>query len=65
MLTADLKLVDESEEFTAGQTILVRLCDGTDWKKKVFVRYATGTMCPYICENGKDGIIHWRYAKSI
>jgi hypothetical protein len=65
MCNTDLKQVDKSEEFTAGQTILVRLCDGTDWKKKVFVRYATGTMCPYICENGKDGIIHWRYAKSI
>jgi hypothetical protein len=68
MIDADLKPVDKSEEFTAGETILVRLYPTDNWKKKVFVSYSSNTMYPYICENNqvvKDGILHWKYAKSL
>jgi hypothetical protein len=78
MITDNLKQVDNAEEFTAGQTILVRLSPWDDWEKKVFVSYAPSTMYPYICENNQvypyicknnrvvnAGILHWKYAKSI
>ena len=65
MRTADLKLVDESEEFTAGQNILVRDYDWVDWKEKVFVRYEHGAVYPYICQYTKCHTEPWKYAKSI
>jgi hypothetical protein len=68
MINADLEPVYKPEEFTAGQTILVRLSPWDDWEKKVFVRYSSSIMYPYICEYkqvGNDGILHWKYAKSI
>jgi hypothetical protein len=65
MITADLKPVDKSEEFTAGETILVRRCTMDYWEKKVFVRFDPRAVYPYVCENGEDDIHHWGYAKSI
>jgi hypothetical protein len=67
MITADLELLDQSEEFTAGQSILVKDYEFDDWKKKVFVRYTTGDIYPYVCEDGQDDTRywHWKYAKSL
>jgi predicted RNase H-like nuclease (RuvC/YqgF family) len=65
MITANIKTVDKSEKFTAGQTILVRRCTMDYWEKKVFVRFDPRAVYPYVCENGEDDIRHWGYAKSI
>jgi hypothetical protein len=68
MINADLEPVYRPEEFTAGQTILVRLSPWDDWEKKVFVRYSSSIIYPYICEYkqvGNNGILYWKYAKSI
>jgi hypothetical protein len=65
MITADVKQVDKSEEFMAGQTILVRDYDWVDWKEKVFVRYEHGAVYPYICQYTKCHTEPWKYAKSI
>jgi hypothetical protein len=65
MITADLKPVVKSEEFMAGQTILVRDYDWVDWKEKVFVRYDHGAVYPYICQYTKCHTEPWKYAKSL
>jgi hypothetical protein len=65
MITADVKQVNKSEEFTAGQTILVRDYDWVDWKEKVFVRYDHGAVYPYICQYTKCHTEPWKYAKSL
>jgi hypothetical protein len=67
MITSDLKPVVKSEEFMAGQTILVRDYDLVDWKEKVFVRYEHRAVHPYICETGSmpRRKVGWKYAKSL
>jgi hypothetical protein len=66
MITADLKLVDESEEFTRGQTILVRDYVNDDWEKLLFLRYEKCDDYPYICGNDSLAIwTSWKYAKAL
>jgi hypothetical protein len=65
MIAADLKPVDKSEEFTAGQTILVRDREFDDWEEKVFVRYEPNDIYRYECESCEDCILPWKYAKSL
>jgi hypothetical protein len=55
MRTADLKLVDESEEFTAGETILVRNFKDEKWNDRVFIRYGVDKDFPYVCESFSYG----------
>jgi hypothetical protein len=66
IITADLKPVDKSKEFTVGQTILVRQLPSDDWEEKVFVSYLLNdSMFPYICEEGEGWLVLWKYAKSL
>jgi hypothetical protein len=68
MITSDLKPVVKSEEFTAGQTILVRDHESEEWDKRVFIRYNNYHDFPYLCEHseyGKSQSVNWKYAKSL
>jgi hypothetical protein len=65
IITAYLKPVDKSKEFTVGQTILVRQLPSADWEEKVFVSYDSCAAYPYVCEHGEDDFRNWKYAKSI
>jgi predicted RNase H-like nuclease (RuvC/YqgF family) len=65
IITADLKQVDKSKKFTAGQTILVRDSEFDDWEEKVFVRYEPNDIYRYECESCEDCILPWKYAKSL
>jgi hypothetical protein len=66
MITDNLKQVDNAEEFTVGQTILVRQLPSDDWEEKVFVSYLLNdSMFPYICKEGTGWLVLWKYAKSI
>jgi hypothetical protein len=68
MITADLKLVGKSGEFTAGQTILVRDYESEEWDKRVFIRYNNDSDFPYLCEHSeynKSKPSSWKQAKSL
>jgi hypothetical protein len=68
MCTTDLKQVDKSEEFTAGQTILVRDYDSEEWDKRVFICYKNDSEFMYNCEHSeynKSKPNSWKYAKSL
>jgi hypothetical protein len=69
MCTTDLKQVDKSEEFTAGQTILVRDYFGEGWPdERVFICYGNDPDFPYVCEHsiyGKSQPIKWKQAKAL
>jgi hypothetical protein len=68
MCNTDLKQVDKSEEFTAGQTILVRDYESEEWDKRVFICYNNYYDFPYLCEHseyGKSQSVNWKYAKSL
>jgi hypothetical protein len=68
MITADLKPIVKSGEFTAGQTILVRDYESEEWSKRVFIRYDNYYGFPYLCEHseyGKSQSVSWKYAKAL
>jgi hypothetical protein len=66
MITADIKQVVKSGEFTAGQTILVRDYESEEWDKRVFIRYNNDSDFPYLCEHSeynKSKPSSWKQAK--
>jgi hypothetical protein len=68
MIIDDLKPVVKSEEFTAGETILVRNFKDEKWNDRVFIHYGVDKDFPYVCEHfsyGKSTGVKWKYAAKI
>jgi hypothetical protein len=58
---------EQSEEFTAGQSILVREYESDQWEERIFICY-NNISWKYVCEHliyGESQPSFWEYAKAL